>query len=78
MGSLGWMEILMILGVVVLLFGGTRLAGIGKGLGQGIKEFKSGLKNGDSDADADEEEAPKPKAKTKKVTKADADSDGDA
>jgi sec-independent protein translocase protein TatA len=78
MGSLGWMEILMILGVVVLLFGGTRLAGIGKGLGQGIKEFKSGLKNGDADADAEEEEPSKPKAKAKKTAKAEADTDSDA
>lgn len=33
-------EIGMIVGVVVLLFGGSKLAGFGKSLGEGIKEFK--------------------------------------
>ena len=30
----------IIAGVVVLLFGGSKLAGFGKSLGEGIKEFK--------------------------------------
>ena len=34
----------LLLGVALLLFGGTRVANIGKGLGEGIKNFKNALK----------------------------------
>ena len=40
MGSIGWPELIMILIVVLLLFGGTRLAGLGKASGKAIREFK--------------------------------------
>jgi TatA/E family protein of Tat protein translocase len=38
MGNLGPIEILLIFGVAVLLFGAGRIADIGKGLGQGLRE----------------------------------------
>jgi sec-independent protein translocase protein TatA len=40
MGDIGFTEILLILLVVVLLFGGRKIPELMKGLGQGIKEFK--------------------------------------
>ena len=40
MGNLGATEILLILLVVVLLFGGQKIPELMKGLGQGMKEFK--------------------------------------
>ncbi|MGI4790911.1 MAG: twin-arginine translocase TatA/TatE family subunit [Janthinobacterium lividum] len=40
-------EIGMIVGVVVLLFGGSKLAGFGKSLGEGIKEFKKATTDDD-------------------------------
>jgi sec-independent protein translocase protein TatA len=40
MGNLGATEILLILLVVVLLFGGRKIPELMKGLGQGMKEFK--------------------------------------
>lgn len=49
MGRFGITEILLILGVALLLFGGTRIASIGKGLGDGIKNFKKGLKEDDEE-----------------------------
>lgn len=36
----GYWDLLILLLVAVLLFGGTRLAGIGKGAGRAIREFK--------------------------------------
>lgn len=45
MMGLGWPELLIILGVAVLLFGGTRLAGIGKASGRAIREFKEETKD---------------------------------
>lgn len=53
MGRFGVTEILILLGIALLLFGGSRIANIGKGLGEGIKNFKKGIKEGD------EPEAPK-------------------
>lgn len=46
-------ELLIILAVVLLLFGGSRLAGLGKSTGRAIKEFKDetkGLKGSDKPA----------------------------
>lgn len=40
MGNLGVTEIMLILLVVVLLFGGRKIPELMKGLGQGMKEFK--------------------------------------
>jgi sec-independent protein translocase protein TatA len=41
--AIGPWQIAVIVLVVVLLFGATRLAGIGKGLGEGIRNFKKAL-----------------------------------
>jgi sec-independent protein translocase protein TatA len=42
--SLGGTEIILILAVALLLFGGKKLPELAKGLGQGIKEFKNATK----------------------------------
>jgi sec-independent protein translocase protein TatA len=41
-GMLGMQELLIVLGIVMLLFGGTRLPQLAKGLGASIREFKRG------------------------------------
>ena len=46
-GSLGIWEILLILIVVALLFGGRKLPDLGRGLGEGIKNFKDSLSRKD-------------------------------
>jgi len=38
-------DIAIIAGVVVLLFGGAKVAEFGKSLGQGMREFKKGLQD---------------------------------
>ncbi len=40
---LGWMELVLILGVVLLFFGPKRLPGLGNSLGSAIRNFKRGL-----------------------------------
>ncbi|WIY81481.1 twin-arginine translocase TatA/TatE family subunit [Propionimicrobium sp. PCR01-08-3] len=45
MGSIGWPELVLILVVVLVLFGGTRLAGLGKASGKAIREFKEETKD---------------------------------
>ena len=47
MGSLGPLEIVLIVGVALLLFGVGRIASLGKGLGEGIRNFKRGIKDDD-------------------------------
>jgi len=49
MGRLGITELLIILGVAALLFGGGRMADIGKGLGEGIRNFKRGMRDEDDE-----------------------------
>ncbi len=43
MGAMSLSHWLIVGFVVVLLFGGNKLAAVGKGLGEGIREFKKGL-----------------------------------
>jgi sec-independent protein translocase protein TatA len=43
--SIGLPEILIILVVAVLLFGGKKIPELAKGLGEGIKNFKGALKD---------------------------------
>ena len=40
-------EIAIVAGVIVLLFGGSKIAGFGKNLGEGIKEFKKATHDDD-------------------------------
>jgi sec-independent protein translocase protein TatA len=49
MGSVGPGELLLIAFVALLVFGAGRVADIGKGLGQGIRNFKEGLRDGGDD-----------------------------
>lgn len=49
-GSLGIWEILLIVLIVALLFGGKKLPELGKGLGDGIKNFKNSLGKDDKDS----------------------------
>ena len=47
--GLGPMELVIILLVLVMLFGATRLADLGGSLGKGIKEFKKSVRDDDED-----------------------------
>ena len=56
-GGLGVPELLIILAVVLLLFGGSRLAGLGKSSGRALREFKEetkGLPSKDKTAPAED------------------------
>jgi sec-independent protein translocase protein TatA len=64
MFNLGPMELIIILLIVILLFGGKKIPEIAKGLGKGIREFKTSM-NGEDEANAkniakpESKEAPK-------------------
>jgi sec-independent protein translocase protein TatA len=61
MSKFGVTEILLILAVVVLLFGGKKIPELMKGLGTGIKEFKNAAK--------DDQAAPSKKASAQEENK---------
>ena len=48
-GKLGLPEILVLLAIALLIFGPSKLADLGKGLGEGIKNCKSAVKDGEQD-----------------------------
>lgn len=66
MGSIGAPELIVIALIALLLFGAGRIADIGKGLGQGIKNFKQGLKEADEDEGKKSEGSEKSASKSKK------------
>jgi TatA/E family protein of Tat protein translocase len=50
-GGLGMQELIIILVILLLLFGSTRLPQLAKGMGKSIREFKKGIGEGEDEAD---------------------------
>ena len=50
-GRIGIPELIIILFIIVLIFGATRLPDIGRGIGRGIRNFKDATKEGGSKGD---------------------------
>jgi sec-independent protein translocase protein TatA len=48
--GLGTTELLVILALVVVIFGASKIPQLGRGLGEGIRNFKRGLKGDEEDA----------------------------
>lgn len=46
-GKIGITEIVFIVAIALLLFGPSKFASLGKGIGEGIKNFKSAMKDED-------------------------------
>jgi len=55
-GSLGIWEILIIFVIIALLFGGKKLPELGKGLGEGIRNFKRSISRDKEDEKSEENE----------------------
>lgn len=51
MGKIGPTELLLILAIVLVFFGGRRIPEIARGLGEGIRNFKDSLKSGEKAAE---------------------------
>ena len=49
LGAIGLPELAIILVIVVVIFGASRLPQLGKGIGEGIRNFKVSVRNGDSE-----------------------------
>ncbi len=55
MAGLGVPELLIILAIVILLFGASRVADLGGAMGKGIREFRRGVRDDDA---TDKKETP--------------------
>lgn len=64
-GRIGITEILLILLIVLLLFGGRKIPELMRGLGRGVKEFKDASKDSDKVVDKDKAAPETDKAATK-------------
>jgi len=64
MGSFSPVHWLIVIVIILLVFGPARLAGVGKGLGEGIRQFKKGLN--EDVPEPDPSTAPKPQITEKK------------
>ena len=53
---IGWPQIVLIVVVVLLLFGGRKIPELMRGLGSGLKEFKDSSKDGSKDENQLDEE----------------------
>jgi sec-independent protein translocase protein TatA len=60
LGSLGLPELLVIFLIVIVIFGAGKLPQLGKGLGDGIKNFKDAVKSGTEGSDAAKEKKDTP------------------
>ncbi len=58
---LGWQELLIILVIVMLVFGTSKVSGIGKSLGGAIRDFRDSMKSEGPDPDEEKpvEDSPK-------------------
>ena len=61
MPNLGLPELLVILVIVILVFGAGKIPQLGKGLGEGIKNFKDAMKDGESGEKKQDDGTTKPK-----------------
>jgi sec-independent protein translocase protein TatA len=58
MGSLGMPELLLIALVVIVIFGGAKLPQLGRGLGEGIRNFRDGMREGERSGSEKRDPAP--------------------
>lgn len=57
MAGFGWQELLIILAIVLVIFGGAKLPGAARAMGESIREFRKASSNEDED-DEQQQDAP--------------------
>ena len=62
--TLGPLELLIILLIVIALFGAGRIAGVGRALGTSVRDFRREARTGLDDEDDDDDEGEEAKEKT--------------
>jgi sec-independent protein translocase protein TatA len=67
MGELSPIHWLIVLAIIVILFGGKRIPEVMRGMGEGIRSFKEGMRNSDSAASAQQNSTQVPPSNTNTV-----------
>ena len=73
--NIGPWQLLIVVAVIALLFGGSKIPELARSLGKAKGEFKKGIAEGAAEADEEEDEAPRKVSKKKKVQEIEADTD---
>jgi sec-independent protein translocase protein TatA len=50
-GRIGWLELVVILVIVILIFGTKKLRNLGGDLGSALRNFKTSMREGETDAE---------------------------
>jgi len=69
-GGIGWAEVIIVLAVILLLFGGKKIPELMRGLGKGIREFNTARASIKSEIEEGMKDADKAKAAEKKEKEA--------
>jgi sec-independent protein translocase protein TatA len=56
-GKIGIVEIIFIVAIFLLLFGPSKFASLGKGMGEGLRNFKSAMKEDDKKKEEEEKKS---------------------
>jgi len=59
LGIIGYQEVLIIALIILLLFGGSKIPELMRGIGKGVKAFKDGMAGMDEDAKKEEKKSTK-------------------
>jgi len=54
-GKLGWMEVALVIGIVLIIFGPGKLPGLTRSVGQSIRNYKDGLRGKGEEKEKDTE-----------------------
>lgn len=52
--GIGWQELLVVLAIVLVIFGASRVPEVGRAMGKGIREFRSAVTGGKDEEPPDE------------------------
>ena len=76
-GGLGWQELLIVLVIIALIFGASRVADLGGALGRGIREFRQEARSDDDEQEAEASDEDEDDAEEAPAAAADGESSGE-
>lgn len=75
-GGLGWQELLIVLVIIALIFGASRVADLGGALGRGIREFRTEARGDEEEEQAEDSDEEEDEGEAEEAPAAAADGEG--